>query len=94
MQYDKLNRDRIPEIVAAGGKRAQVETMDESEFRRALLQKLIEEATEAQNATPEELATELADLLEVLDAVFVAFGLSESKVSAVQAKRREERGGF
>jgi predicted house-cleaning noncanonical NTP pyrophosphatase (MazG superfamily) len=94
MQSDKLIRDRIPEIIAAGGKHAQTEVMDENEFRRALMQKLVEEATEARDATPDELTTEIADLLEVLDTVFMAFGLSEDEVRAVQAQRREERGGF
>ena len=94
MQYDKLIRDHIPEIIGASGKRAKVETYSEANFRHALLQKLVEEATEARDASPADLATEMADVLEVIDAVFATFGLSEPEVRALQTKRQAERGAF
>ena len=37
---------------------------------------------------------ELADVLEVLDALTAAFGLTRAGIEAVQARKREERGGF
>ncbi|WP_027482365.1 nucleoside triphosphate pyrophosphohydrolase [Deinococcus pimensis] len=92
--YDKLVRDRIPEIIEASGKTADVEVMEGEVFLRALLDKLVEEAREARDASPQERATELADLLEVIEAVMRAEGLSEPQVRAVQRERREARGGF
>jgi len=92
--YNKLVRDRIPEIIRAEGRQCATVVMDDAEFRAALLAKLVEEATETQAATPDELVKELADLCEVLDAILVAHGLQEQEIRTVQQKRRETRGGF
>jgi predicted house-cleaning noncanonical NTP pyrophosphatase (MazG superfamily) len=92
--YNKLVRDRIPEIIQNSGKRCAVETMPESEYRQALLEKLVEEAQEACQAPPDELVTELADLHEVLAAVLVACQIAPEHVQQVQRQRRAERGGF
>ncbi|MBN2147987.1 MAG: nucleoside triphosphate pyrophosphohydrolase [Anaerolineales bacterium] len=92
--YNKLIRDRIPEIIHAAGKECETEVMAEAEYTQALRDKLVEEALEAQKASPADLATELADLYEVMDALMAAHGLSPEQVRQLQAARREERGGF
>ena len=49
--YDKLVRDRIPEIIHQSGGTCGTETFsDVSAFRRALLDKVVEEAREAATA--------------------------------------------
>jgi predicted house-cleaning noncanonical NTP pyrophosphatase (MazG superfamily) len=60
----------------------------------ALRDKLVEEATEAANASDADLATELADLQEVIDALIAACGLSHEAVRTRQQERRVDRGGF
>jgi predicted house-cleaning noncanonical NTP pyrophosphatase (MazG superfamily) len=92
--YDKLVRDRIPEIINMSGKFCQTDILDEDDYRRALLAKLVEEAHEARDAAPDELISELADLLEVIDATIGAHGLSRESVENDQRVRRDERGGF
>ena len=92
--YNKLVRDRIPEIIRSGGKQCGIETMPEAEYRHALLQKLVEEAQEARQAAPDELITELADLQEVIAALLAAWHISPEKVQQIQDQRRMERGGF
>ncbi len=92
--YDKLVRDRIPEIIRAERRECGTETMGEEEYRVALLAKLVEEAQEVQGASPDKLVAELADLSEVMDALMVLHGVSESEVREVQRERREQRGGF
>ncbi|MFU8889607.1 MAG: nucleotide pyrophosphohydrolase [Trueperaceae bacterium] len=93
--YDKLIRDRIPEILEAEGLRYEVAPLDGEAFRAALLAKLREEAGEAADAADADaLARELADLYEVIDAVLELHGLDRDAVRALQARRREERGGF
>lgn len=94
IEYNKLIRDRIPKIIAAEGKPYRTETMPDDEYRCALLQKLVEEAQEAGQASPEKLVMELADLLEVIDAVMVAHSIDEHTVRQEQAQRRADRGGF
>ena len=93
-EYDKLVRDLIPEIIRQHGSTCGVERLDEDEaFRGALRAKLLEEAREAAEDSDAELATELADLLEVIDAIVEAFGLTSETVRALQpaAPRRARR---
>jgi predicted house-cleaning noncanonical NTP pyrophosphatase (MazG superfamily) len=93
--YDKLVRDRIPAIIRDAGDTCAVETYgDDAAFLRALRDKLIEEAGEAANASEEDLAAELADLQEVVDALISAYGLNYDAVRSLQERRRAERGAF
>jgi predicted house-cleaning noncanonical NTP pyrophosphatase (MazG superfamily) len=97
--YNKLVRDRIPEIIQNSGKHCAIETMSDAEYRQALLEKLVEEAQEARgailhSAAPDELITELADLQEVFAAVLAAWEISSDLVQQVQTQRHAERGSF
>src|SRR5690606_29999473 len=92
--YNKLVRDRIPEIIAAEGRDYATEIMEDAEYRQALLVKLVEEAQEVVEAEPDELVKELADLYEVIDALLVVFDMDKNTILALQQKRRDERGGF
>jgi predicted house-cleaning noncanonical NTP pyrophosphatase (MazG superfamily) len=94
IEYHKLVRDRIPEIIRRDGRECATEIMPEDEYRRALLQKLLEEAQEAAAVGPEKLVEELADIYEVIDAIMVAYGIEREAVLAKQARKRAERGGF
>ncbi|MEG3898542.1 MULTISPECIES: nucleoside triphosphate pyrophosphohydrolase [unclassified Microcoleus] len=93
-QYNKLVRDRIPEIIRKSGNECEFVILSDAEYCQALRQKLIEEAAEAAEAHGEDLVAELADLYEVIDAVMVSFGISGDRLWAEQVKRREARGGF
>ncbi|HLO47833.1 MAG TPA: nucleoside triphosphate pyrophosphohydrolase [Kamptonema sp.] len=93
-EYNKLVRDRIPEIIRKNGIDCEFVTLSQTEYRQALRQKLIEEAREAAEANEQNLILELADLYEVIDAVMVSYGIERDLVIAEQVKRREERGGF
>jgi len=92
--YNKLVRDRIPEIIEAEGRQCRTEVMTDAEYRQALLAKLVEEASEAQTAEPDNLLLELADLYEVLDAIMAACSIDKHAVVELQQARRDERGGF
>lgn len=63
MQYHKLVRDRIPEIIEADGKTCTWETLSEVAYIQLLDEKLNEELAEYQESKSLE---ELADLLEVV----------------------------
>jgi len=61
--YNKLIRDRIPEIIKKEGNTADIIILSEESFNQAIKQKLIEEATEVANAvTRDDILGELADL--------------------------------
>jgi predicted house-cleaning noncanonical NTP pyrophosphatase (MazG superfamily) len=93
-EYNKLVRDRIPEIIRQSGNQCEVAIMSEAEFSQALREKLLEEAQEAAVATPENLVSELADLQEVIDELLTVYGIEREDVLREQRRKRAERGGF
>jgi predicted house-cleaning noncanonical NTP pyrophosphatase (MazG superfamily) len=93
-EYHKLVRDRIPDIIRESGNECETAVLSDEEYRQALRQKLIEEATEVAEACRDELVGELADLYEVIDALMISYGISGDRILNAQAKRRENRGGF
>ena len=90
-QYNKLVRDRIPEIIEESGKKAVIYIADDKEYLEKLYDKLIEEIEEfKENPSPEELA----DILEVCDAIREYFKIDANEVEYIKKKKFEERGGF
>ena len=92
--YNKLVRDRIPVIIRESGGLARVRTLEKSEAKRLLAQKLVEESFEVWNASEENINEELADVLEVIDALRAQIGISSEHLVQVQANKRQKRGGF
>lgn len=92
--YNKLIRDKIPEIIAHEGKTCEIEALNDADYKQALRDKIIEEGEEVRTASDDELATEIADLYEVIDALIAVYGLSKSDIIHKQHERRESRGGF
>lgn len=90
-KYDKLIRDKIPEIIAAAGKEYEIETLPEPEYLDALKGKLQEELDEYLESGEVE---ELADLLEVIYAILDYEGVTREELEAIRQKKRDERGGF
>lgn len=91
MQYHKLVRDRIPEIIESDGKICDWETLSDADYLSLLEEKLNEELAEYQQSKSLE---ELADLLEVMQAVLKARGWTWDELEQVRAKKAEKRGGF
>lgn len=91
MQYHKLVRDRIPEIIESDGKICVWETLSDTDYLRLLEEKLNEELAEYQQSKSLE---ELADLLEVMQAVLKARGWTWEELEQVRAKKAAKRGGF
>jgi predicted house-cleaning noncanonical NTP pyrophosphatase (MazG superfamily) len=93
--YNKLVRDRIPEIILKAGNRCQTEILSDSKYRQALKEKLLEEVKEIyETNSREELLLEIADLYEVIDTFLVVNQIEPEEVLKKQKQRREERGGF
>lgn len=87
--YEKLVRDRIPEILDAKGVPYEKRVASDAEYRMELIKKLVEEAQEFSEAGSLE---EFADVLEVIAALRALPEYLD--VEGVQVKKREERGGF
>ena len=89
--YNKLVRDKIPEIIEADGKTCKTRTLSKEEYIDALEAKLNEEVAEYQT---DKNLEEMADVLEVLQAICVARGYLLEELEALRAKKAGERGGF
>ncbi len=90
--YNKLVRDGIPAIIAQTGKEYKTSKVAGNALRTELKRKLLEE-TEEFLQSQDDLA-ELADVLEVMDALLVELGLDWEALRQIQAEKRHQRGGF
>lgn len=89
--YNKLVREKIPEIIEASGNTPVTHILSDEEYIIALENKLNEEVAEYQ---ADKNLEEMADVLEVLQAICVARGYSLMELEAMRLKKLEERGGF
>lgn len=89
--YNKLVRDKIPEIIEANGQRCLVKTMSDEEYLEMVDAKLKEELVEYYK---DQSVEELADLLEVLYAAAAARGCSKNQLEQIRADKEEKRGAF
>ncbi len=94
--YNKLVRDKIEDIIKQEGERPKTRILEKPEKIRELLRKLEEEVKEIISAKENmpELAKEIGDALEVIDAIIEECGLDKVEVLKMKAERKEKRGGF
>ena len=93
--YDKLVRDKIPEVIDKNGDVAITRIISDEEYRRELLWKWQEESNEVVNATSrEQLIEELADVLEVLKALAKLEDKSMADIIEVAQQKKLIKGGF
>ena len=90
-QYNKLVRDRIPEIIEASGKNCVTEILSDADYLELLDAKLDEELAEYHK---DQNVEELADLLEVIYAAAKARGYTLEQLEAVRAEKASKRGAF
>lgn len=91
MVYEKLVRDRIPEIIEKSGGTPRIRTLTGEEYTCCLAHKLDEEVGEFHAAQNLE---ELADILEVVYALAEDIGHSKEALLEAYQTKHEQRGGF
>lgn len=91
MTYNKLVRDKIPEIIEKSGGTAHIRFLSEEEYLLALEHKLDEETGEYHR---DKSLEELADILEVVYALAQAHGCSYEALMAAYHRKHEASGGF
>jgi predicted house-cleaning noncanonical NTP pyrophosphatase (MazG superfamily) len=91
-KYDKLVRDKIPEICLKDGAVPRFRVLsNDKDYLNALLEKLLEESNEVKN---DPTLGELADVLEVLQSIGKALGYSVDQIEQFRISKAKERGGF
>lgn len=91
MKYNKLVRDKIPEILKKKGVIYKIHIAGKKEYWEKLKEKLSEEIKEFSKS---ETIEEFADILEVLDAVRDYKKFDKKKLEIIKKKKAKERGGF
>lgn len=91
MKYNKLVRDKIPEIIKNKDKKPFTHIANKKEYWIKLLDKLKEEIKEFYKQNSEE---EFVDILEVLDAIGNYMEYNKDEIKEIKRKKQIERGGF
>lgn len=89
--YNKLVRDRIPEIIEKSGKKFVIDVMDEEVYKIELNKKLMEEV---QEYLENESVEEIADILEVIYSILKLKGVTIEEVEHIRKQKKATRGGF
>lgn len=92
--YNKLVRDKIPEIIESKGEMPVTRILEDEDYRKSLEEKLFEEYKEVIESNGEERLEELADLIEVIKSLAEYEKSSLTDVMEIADKKREKRGGF
>lgn len=95
VEYNKLVRDKIPEIIVGRGERVEKVRLKGNALRAALQWKLVEEAFEALDAkSAVALIGELADIQEVIRALCRTMDVDEADIETERQEKEKRRGGF
>lgn len=89
--YNKLVRDKIPEIISKDGRFCSTRVLNEDEYLTSMNAKLQEELNEYLSSGKIE---ELADLEEVLRAILDAKKVTYDEFEDIRKKKVEKRGAF
>ena len=94
MNYNKLVRDNIPDIIENNGEIPITRILTDDEYKIELEKKLYEEYQEVLNSSGKERIEELADMLEVMISLAKLEGKELEDVIEVAKVKRLKRGGF
>jgi len=89
--HNKLVRSKIPEILTAQKVSYTFHIAGREEYKEKLYEKVQEESSELATDRSKE---ELADLLEVIEAIKVLNGWTTEEIEEIRLRRLKERGGF
>lgn len=93
--YNKLIRDKIPEIIKKNGAIPKISELNDEQFKTALREKLVEEAKElAEVKTKEEILNELSDVMQLIESIAINNNFSISDIEKQKEKKKRERGAF
>ena len=93
--YNKLCRDKIPQIIRDKGFDCDVRVTDHEEYKREIVRKVYEEASGVTNHdNHEHMVSEIADLLITIEAVKKEFNISEEELEKAVADSKDFKGGY
>ena len=91
MKYNKLVRDKIPEIIKEKGKTPITHIATDEEYKKKLYEKLKEEIDEFLDKPSNE---ELADILEVIYSISELNNIKIEELELLRKEKAKKRGSF
>ena len=89
--YNKLVRDKIPEIILKDNELPSTRILNDEEYIQELNKKLQEEVNEYLEA---ENIEEMVDILEVIRAILEHKGVTYDEIEEKRIKKANKRGAF
>ena len=92
--YNKLVRDKIPEIIKANNENPIIEILDDKRYKEELEKKLYEEYLEVIESSGINRLEELADMLEIIKSLAALENKELEDIIEIADKKNEKRGSF
>lgn len=92
--YNKLVRDKIPNIIEEKGETPVIKVLNENDYKKELEKKLYEEYQEVLEATGKDRLEELADMLEIISSLAKLENSTLNNVIEIANKKVLKRGSF
>lgn len=92
--YNKLVRDKIPQIIENNGEKPIIRVLDNNSYKEELEKKLYEEYLEVIESSYSSRIEELADMLEVINALAKLEDKTLDDVIEVAKEKSQKRGAF
>ncbi|MBH0164764.1 nucleoside triphosphate pyrophosphohydrolase [Fictibacillus sp. 7GRE50] len=93
--YNKLVRDKIPELLEQAGKKGTFRILGNQEFETELKKKLTEGVKEYREVKNEiDAAEELAELFEILIALTKVHDLTLRELDEIRQEKAQKQGRF
>lgn len=90
-EYNKLVRDKIPQIIKDSGRSCEYKILSDDEVKDALKDKLIEKAQIFAKRPSED---EISDLYEVITAIIEKFDFEPMHIDYLKMQNNENKGTY
>jgi predicted house-cleaning noncanonical NTP pyrophosphatase (MazG superfamily) len=93
--YNKLVRDKIPQVIEKAGGTAKFKKLTSKQFEKELLKKVGEESSALPGVkSKKELVSELADIFAVTDEIKKFKKVSDKEIKTAMDANMNRKGGF
>lgn len=93
-EHNKLIRDNIPSIIQQANKTCKTRILNNEEYIHYLKLKLIEESNEVYHSDNDHIKEEIADVLEVIDALMSTFNIQKDDIDNIRNIKAMKNGRF
>lgn len=94
-EYNKLIRDKIPEVIKKSGKEYEIKKLSNDELETYVKTKVNEEIEELLTATErDDVVNEFADVYEILEKLMEVKNIKFEEIKKAKDHKNNKRGSF